>query len=180
MDVNYVRFRSPFGSWMRRECHCKGRITEARFKLYSKGTEMLCITRITTTTGQYLFPGVTVRVLWVAYVITQTLHTDLKVIKMPQLKFCYIRKELHSCKAYMILKMVLDKMFYSNQMVDEKKFQKVLCNETDWVSFECSAFLDGLWVFALTWLGTLLGKVCEFWLVVCEELRTLWHLWRYK
>ncbi|XP_040980973.1 uncharacterized protein LOC121233459 [Aquila chrysaetos chrysaetos] len=42
--------RSPFGSWMRRECHCKGRITEARFKLYSKGTQMLCITRITTTT----------------------------------------------------------------------------------------------------------------------------------
>lgn len=57
---------------MRRECHCKGRITEARFKLYSKGTEMLCITRITTTTGQYLFPGVTVRVLWVSSVITQS------------------------------------------------------------------------------------------------------------
>lgn len=56
---------------------------------------------------------------------------DLKVIKTPQFKFSYIRKELHSCKAYMILKMVLAKMFYSKQMVDEKKFQKVLCNETD-------------------------------------------------
>lgn len=53
------------------------------------------------------------------------------MIKTPQFKFSYIRKELHSCKAYMILKMVLAKMFYSKQMVDEKKFQKVLCNETD-------------------------------------------------
>lgn len=43
---------------------------------------------------------------------------------MPQLKFSYIRKELHSCKAYMIFKMVLDKMFYSKQMVDEKSFRK--------------------------------------------------------
>ncbi|KAM6334659.1 uncharacterized protein FN964_013743 [Alca torda] len=37
--------RSPFGSWMRRECHRKGRKIEARFKLYSKGTQVLCITR---------------------------------------------------------------------------------------------------------------------------------------
>ena len=63
MDVNYVHFRSPFGSWMRRECHRKGRITEARFKLYSKGTQVLCVTHITTRTGQYLFPGVIARVL---------------------------------------------------------------------------------------------------------------------
>jgi len=43
----------------------------------------------------------------------------------------------------MVFKMVLDQMFCSKQMVGEKKFQKVLC-------IEFSAFLDGLWVFALT------------------------------
>ncbi|KAM6234659.1 uncharacterized protein M6G45_013918 [Spheniscus humboldti] len=36
---------------MRRECHRNGGITEARFKFYSKGTQVLCLTHITTTTG---------------------------------------------------------------------------------------------------------------------------------
>lgn len=55
MDVADVYYRSPFGSWMRKEWHREGRITEARFKLCPKGTQALCVTRSTTTTGQYLF-----------------------------------------------------------------------------------------------------------------------------
>lgn len=57
--------------------------------------------------------------------------------------------------------MVLDQMFYSEQMADEKKFQKVLCNE---------AALK----FLLFWMAFvfLLGKVWEFWFV-CKVLRTL-------
>ncbi|XP_009672347.2 uncharacterized protein [Struthio camelus] len=48
---------------MRRACHHKGGITETRLKLYSKATPVLYVARITTIEGQYLFPGVTVRVL---------------------------------------------------------------------------------------------------------------------
>lgn len=72
-----------------------------------------------------------------------------------------------------VIKMVLDRTFYSTQMVDEKKFPEVLCDEADWVSFDFSAFLDDLWVFALTWPGRK-----RLWTLVV--LRTLWHLQKYK
>lgn len=50
----------------------------------------------------------------------------------------------------------------------------MLCKEADWVSFEFAGVLGSLLVFGLTLLGSLLGEVCEFWLVVCEVPRTLW------
>jgi len=43
INVYDVHFRSPFGSWMRRECHHKGGIAEARLKLCSKAAAVLCI-----------------------------------------------------------------------------------------------------------------------------------------
>lgn len=46
--------RSPFGSWIRRECHRKGGIVEARLKSYSKAAAVLCIAHITTVIGELL------------------------------------------------------------------------------------------------------------------------------
>ncbi|XP_075377507.1 uncharacterized protein LOC142418917 isoform X1 [Mycteria americana] len=55
---------SPFGSWMRRECHRKGRITEARFKLYSKGPQVLCIAHTSTATELCLGESRTEQILF--------------------------------------------------------------------------------------------------------------------
>lgn len=61
INVYDVHFRSPFGSWMRRECHHKGGIAEARLKLCSKAAAVLCIADVIESPpwSVSLFPGVT-------------------------------------------------------------------------------------------------------------------------
>lgn len=54
MNVYYVHFRSPFGSWIRRECHRKGGIVEARLKSCSTAAAVLCIAHVTAVIGELL------------------------------------------------------------------------------------------------------------------------------
>ncbi|EOA98606.1 hypothetical protein Anapl_09475 [Anas platyrhynchos] len=46
--------RSPFGSWIRRECHRKGGIVEARLKSCSTAAAVLCIAHVTAVIGELL------------------------------------------------------------------------------------------------------------------------------
>lgn len=146
INVYDVHFRSPFGSWMRKECHHKGGIAEARLKLYSKATAVLCIADVVESPpwSGSLFPGVTLSsVSSILRAESGPAYQCEGVKKMLQLQLACFRKELHSCKTDKVLEMVLSQMISSREMVDEKMLQEVLYNKTSWGSFGFSAFLDG-------------------------------------